>query len=43
MKMILFCAALPILRMQAQCSKTCSEKHWFDGHALSECVRLGGG
>ena len=43
MKTILLCAALLILGMQAGCTKTCSEKHWFDGRAFSECVRLGGG
>ena len=43
MKMILFCAALLILGMQAGCTKTCTEKHWFDGRAFSECVRIGGG
>ena len=43
MKTILFCGALLILGLQAGCTKTCSEKHWFDGRAFSECVRLGGG
>ena len=43
MKMVLLCGALLILGMQAGFNKTCSEKHWFDGHAFSECVRLGGG
>ena len=43
MKMILLCAALLILGMQAGCTKTCTEKHWFDGRAFSECVRIGGG
>ncbi len=43
MKTILLCATLLILGMQAGCTKTCSEKHWFDGRAFSECVRLGGG
>ena len=41
MKMILLCAALLILGMQAGCTKSCAEKHWFDGRAFSECVRLG--
>ena len=43
MKMILICGALLILGMQAGCTKTCTEKHWFDGRAFSECVRIGGG
>ena len=43
MKVILLCTTLLILGMQAGCTKTCSEKHWFDGRAFSECVRLGGG
>ena len=43
MKMLLLCGALLILGMQAGCTKTCTEKHWFDGRAFSECVRIGGG
>ena len=43
MKLILLCAVLLILGMQAGGTKTCTEKHWFDGRAFSECVRLGGG
>jgi len=43
MKTIMLCATLLVLGMQAGSTKTCSEKHWFDGRAFSECVRLGGG
>jgi hypothetical protein len=37
---IIFFAVLLMLSLQAGCTKSCAEKHWFDGRAFSECLRL---
>ncbi|MFZ8896467.1 MAG: hypothetical protein ACO3S0_07915 [bacterium] len=40
MKLVVLCAGLLLLGMQSGCTKSCAEKHWFDGRAFTECVRI---
>ena len=37
---IIFIVALVIMTLQAGCTKSCAEKHWFDGRAFTECLRV---